>query len=47
LLTSVERALAPNAEGIIERCGRGAAEEGPDFVAGIVRELVKPGQRTK
>ena len=42
-LTSVQ-AVAPNAEGgVIERCGHWAAEERPDFVEGIVRELVKTG----
>jgi len=30
--------------GVIERCGHWAAEERPDFVAGIVRDLVKAGQ---
>jgi pimeloyl-ACP methyl ester carboxylesterase len=39
-LTSVQ-AVAPAASGgIIERCGHWAAEERPDFVAGLVRELV-------
>jgi pimeloyl-ACP methyl ester carboxylesterase len=38
-LTSV-RAVAPAAEGgVIERCGHWAAEERPDFVADLVREL--------
>lgn len=38
-LTSV-RAVAPAAEdGVIDRCGHWAAEERPDFVAGIVRDL--------
>jgi pimeloyl-ACP methyl ester carboxylesterase len=42
-LTSVQ-AVAPNAEGgVIERCGHWAAEERPDFVEGIVRELAKTG----
>jgi pimeloyl-ACP methyl ester carboxylesterase len=39
-LTSV-KAVAPNAQGgVIERCGHWAAEERPDFVAEMVRELV-------
>jgi pimeloyl-ACP methyl ester carboxylesterase len=39
-LTSVQ-AVAPAASGgVIERCGHWAAEERPDFVAGLVRELV-------
>jgi pimeloyl-ACP methyl ester carboxylesterase len=39
-LTSVQ-AVAPTASGgVIERCGHWAAEERPDFVAGLVRELV-------
>jgi len=34
------RAVAPGAEGgVIERCGHWAAEERPDFVAAMVREL--------
>jgi pimeloyl-ACP methyl ester carboxylesterase len=38
-LTSVQ-AVAPAASGgVIERCGHWAAEERPEFVAGIVREL--------
>ena len=38
-LTSVQ-AVAPAAEGgVIERCGHWAAEERPDFVASIVRDL--------
>jgi pimeloyl-ACP methyl ester carboxylesterase len=38
-LASVQ-AVAPAAQGgVIERCGHWAAEERPDFVAGIVRDL--------
>jgi pimeloyl-ACP methyl ester carboxylesterase len=38
-LMSVQ-AVAPKAEGgVIERCGHWAAEEQPEFVAGLVREL--------
>jgi pimeloyl-ACP methyl ester carboxylesterase len=45
-LTSV-KAVAANAQGgVIERCGHWAAEERPDFVANMVRQLVKAGQRT-
>jgi pimeloyl-ACP methyl ester carboxylesterase len=40
-LMSVQ-AVAPGAEGgVIERCGHWAAEERPDFVEGMVRELAK------
>jgi pimeloyl-ACP methyl ester carboxylesterase len=46
-LTSV-KAVAANPEGgVMERCGHWAAEERPDFVAGIVRDLVKAGHRAK
>lgn len=38
------KAVAPNAEGgVIERCGHWAAEERPDFVADLVRDLAKKG----
>jgi pimeloyl-ACP methyl ester carboxylesterase len=41
-LTSVQ-AVAPAAEGgVIERCGHWAAEERPDVVASIVRDLASP-----
>jgi pimeloyl-ACP methyl ester carboxylesterase len=39
------KAVAPDAQGgVIERCGHWAAEERPDFVAGMVRDLVKARQ---
>jgi pimeloyl-ACP methyl ester carboxylesterase len=43
-LTSVKAVAANPQGGVIERCGHWAAEERPDFVAGIVRDLVKAGQ---
>lgn len=40
-LQSVQ-AVAPNAEGgVIERCGHWAAEERPQFIADMIRELIK------
>jgi pimeloyl-ACP methyl ester carboxylesterase len=46
-LTTV-KAVAPDAQGgVIERCGHWAAEERPDFVADMVRQLVNVDQRTK
>jgi pimeloyl-ACP methyl ester carboxylesterase len=40
-LASVQ-AVAPGAEGgIIDRCGHWAAEERPDFVAGLAAELAR------
>ncbi|HEY2265564.1 MAG TPA: hypothetical protein VGI96_23260 [Streptosporangiaceae bacterium] len=39
-LTSVQAVAPAAAGGVIERCGHWAAEERPDFVAGLVRELV-------
>jgi pimeloyl-ACP methyl ester carboxylesterase len=42
-LASVQ-AVAPGAAGgVIERCGHWAAEERPDFVAGVIRELAAAG----
>ncbi len=42
-LQSVQ-AVAPHAEGgVIERCGHWAAEERPQFVAEMIRELMKAG----
>jgi pimeloyl-ACP methyl ester carboxylesterase len=42
-LASVQ-AVAPGATGgVIERCGHWAAEERPDFVAGVIRELAATG----
>jgi pimeloyl-ACP methyl ester carboxylesterase len=38
------QAVAPKAEGgVIDRCGHWAAEERPDFVADMIRELTKAG----
>jgi hypothetical protein len=38
------RTVAPQAEGgVIDRCGRWAAEERPDFVADLIRELATAG----
>jgi pimeloyl-ACP methyl ester carboxylesterase len=46
-LTSV-KSVAPDVQGgIIDRCGHWAAEERPDFVAELVRELVKAGHQAK
>ena len=45
-LASVQE-VAPDAQGgVIERCGHWAAEERPDFVADLVRDLTKAGRRT-
>jgi pimeloyl-ACP methyl ester carboxylesterase len=48
LTLTCAKAVAPGAQGgVIERCGHWAAEERPDFVADMVRELVQAGQRAK